>query len=102
MVVEVNLQNINITFVDDDIYFSNLLLRVEGVTVTVISGKNLASLAIIESEAESRKIIPLNLCNCQISQLLQTFVINLLQVWNTQKSVYFINTLSNNSVSKCY
>ena len=70
VVVEVYLSDMVIRLVDDDFDIGNLFGLVKDVAVCEIIFSCLACFTIIESKAKCKDIIPLHLCDWQLSELL--------------------------------
>ena len=81
MVVEVHLYDVIFILLDDALNFGDLLGRVEDVNVGEVLPSSLASLTIKEHETNCCIFIPLNLCDGQISEFLETFIANFGEAW---------------------
>ena len=88
IVEEVDTDDLDFIIMDDDFYFGYFLTRVENVTLSEIFCSSHARRAISKSETEGTKRIPRNLCDGQISELLQTFIVNIWHGWNSLSSFY--------------
>ena len=99
VVEEVYLIDAIFSLVHDAFYPTDLFSRVKGVTfINFIDISSCVSLSITKFKSKCKSFTPHYLCNLQLAEFLQTFVLNLFHLWNTHTACHPLNSiLWNNS-----